>query len=50
MFKLSDEGLKLVQKELTRYESKRSAILPCLYLVQKENKGGGCREMDFEMS
>lgn len=39
MFKLSDEGLKLVQKELTRYESKRSAILPCLYLVQKENKG-----------
>ena len=38
-FKLSEEGLAFVKKELTRYETKRSAILPCLYRVQKENGG-----------
>ena len=38
-FSLSKEGLAFVQKEMTRYETKRSAILPCLYRVQKENGG-----------
>ena len=38
-FQLSEEGLAFVKKELTRYETKRSAILPCLYQVQKENGG-----------
>ena len=38
-FQLSQEGLKFVEKELKRYETKRSAILPCLYRVQKENRG-----------
>ena len=38
-FKLSEEGLAFVKKELTRYETKRSAILPCLYRVQQENGG-----------
>ncbi len=50
MFKLSPEGNKLVQKELTRYESKRSAILPCLYLAQKENGGHITPEVVSELS
>ncbi len=39
MFKLSDAGTEFVKKELTRYESRRSAILPCLYRAQDENGG-----------
>lgn len=39
MFKLSKEGLELVQRELKRYESKNSAIIPALYIAQKENGG-----------
>jgi NADH-quinone oxidoreductase subunit E len=39
MFQLSPEGLAAVKKELTRYESKDSAIIPALYVAQKENKG-----------
>lgn len=39
MFKLSNEGLEKVKKELNRYETKRSAILPALYIAQNENKG-----------
>lgn len=39
MFELSSEGQKAVKKELTRYESKDSAIIPSLYIAQKENKG-----------
>ena len=38
-FQLSEEGLAFVEKEMKRYETKRSAILPCLYRVQKENGG-----------
>ncbi len=38
-FELSKEGLAFVKKEMERYETKRSAILPCLYRVQKENGG-----------
>jgi NADH-quinone oxidoreductase subunit E len=39
MFKLSEEGLASVKKELSRYEAKESAIIPSLYVAQKENKG-----------
>lgn len=38
-FKLSPEGVAEVQKELKRYETKESAIIPALYVAQKENKG-----------
>ena len=38
-FSLSPEGTAFVKKEMTRYETKRSALLPCLYRVQKENGG-----------
>ena len=39
MFELSAEGLASVKKELVRYETKQSAIIPALYIAQKENKG-----------
>ncbi|WP_413290279.1 NADH-quinone oxidoreductase subunit NuoE [Bdellovibrio sp. HCB337] len=39
MFKLSEEGLKKVKLELARYETKESAIIPSLYVAQKENNG-----------
>jgi NADH-quinone oxidoreductase subunit E len=39
MFSLSPEGLEKVKKELTRYETKQSAIIPSLYIAQSENKG-----------
>lgn len=39
MFKLSQNAEGAVRKEMTRYETVRSAILPCLYIVQKENGG-----------
>jgi len=39
MFSLSNEGVEKVKKELARYEAKESAIIPSLYIAQKENKG-----------
>ncbi len=39
MFRLSAEGEAFVKKELTRYEDRKSAIIPSLYRVQKENGG-----------
>lgn len=39
MFELSQDGLAKVKAELARYESKESAIIPSLYVAQKENKG-----------
>lgn len=39
MFKLSEQGLAEVKNELARYEAKESAIIPILYVAQKENKG-----------
>lgn len=39
MFQLSPEGLSRVKSELARYESKDSAIIPSLFIAQKENKG-----------
>lgn len=39
MFALSPEGLEKVKAELGRYETKQSAIIPALYVAQKENQG-----------
>ena len=39
MFNLSEAGVNYVKSELTRYESKQSAIIRCLYRVQDENGG-----------
>jgi len=39
MFQLSADGNAQVKKELARYETKESAIIPALYIAQKENKG-----------
>lgn len=38
-FKLTAAGLEKVKTELQRYETKESAIIPSLYIAQKENKG-----------
>lgn len=39
MFQLSSQGLEQVKTELKRYETKESAIIPALYVAQKENSG-----------
>lgn len=39
MFELSKGGLEFVNKEMKRYETKRSAIIPCLFKIQEENGG-----------
>lgn len=39
MFTLSDEGQKFLKAEMKKYETVRSAILPALHRVQKENNG-----------
>lgn len=39
MFKLSEDATKKIKQELTRYETKESAIIPSLYVAQAENKG-----------
>ena len=39
MFQLSNDAKEKVLNELKRYESKQSAVLPALYIGQKENKG-----------
>ncbi len=45
MFQLSSEGLAEVKKELARYETKESAIIPSLFIAQKENKGWVSKEV-----
>ena len=35
-FSLSKEGLDLIQREMTRYETKLSCLIPCLYQIQRE--------------
>ena len=50
MFKLSENGLAEVKKELARYESRDSAIIPSLYVVQKENKGWVSKEAISHLS
>ncbi len=37
MFSLSNEGQEAIKKELKRYETPYSAIIPALYQVQKEH-------------
>lgn len=39
MFKLSPAGIEFVKREIHRYETKLSAVIPCLYKVQEENGG-----------
>ncbi len=50
MFQLSTEGKEKVLHELKRYESKQSAVLPALYIAQKENKGHVNAEVIKELS
>ncbi len=50
MFELSSEGREFVRKELSRYETIESAIIPALYQVQKENKGWICEEAISHLS
>ena len=35
-FTLSKEGIEVIKKEMTRYETKLSCLIPCLYQIQKE--------------
>ncbi len=50
MFQLSSEGLSAVKQELARYEAKESAIIPALYIAQKENKGWVSDEVIHHLS
>ena len=50
MFQLSPEGKQQVLSELKRYESKQSAVLPALYIGQKENNGFISPEVIQELS
>jgi NADH-quinone oxidoreductase subunit E len=49
-FKLSSDGLTYVKNELTRYESKQSAIIRSLYRAQDENQGWVSPEVISELS
>ena len=50
MFKLSQEGVEFVKKEVARYETRESAIIPALYRVQKENNNWVPNEAISELS
>lgn len=50
MFQLSSEAKQKVLAELKRYESKQSAVLPALYIGQKENNGYINAEVIKELS
>jgi NADH-quinone oxidoreductase subunit E len=50
MFQLSNEGKQKILAELKRYESRQSAVLPALYIGQKENKGHINAEVIKELS
>lgn len=50
MFQLSNEAKQKIQGELKRYESKQSAVLPALYIGQKENNGHVNAEVIKELS
>ena len=39
MFKISEETAQFIRKEINRYETKRSAIIPSLFRIQKDNGG-----------
>jgi NADH-quinone oxidoreductase subunit E len=50
MFQLSAEGREKVKKEMARYETKQSAIIPALYIAQSENHGWINDEVIHELS
>lgn len=50
MFQLSNEAKQQVFGELKRYESKQSAVLPALYIGQRENNGHINAEVIKELS
>jgi NADH-quinone oxidoreductase subunit E len=50
MFQLSAEAKQNVLNELKRYESRQSAVLPALYIGQKENGGHISAEVIKELS
>jgi NADH-quinone oxidoreductase subunit E len=50
MFQLSKEGLSKIKSELARYEDKMSAIIPALYVAQKENSGWVSDEVIHHLS
>ena len=50
MFQLSSEGLNAVKNELSRYETKESAIIPSLYIAQKENSGWVSKDVIHHLS
>jgi NADH-quinone oxidoreductase subunit E len=50
MFELSADGLKAVKTELSRYETKESAIIPSLYIAQRENKGWVSKDVIHHLS
>jgi NADH-quinone oxidoreductase subunit E len=39
MFQLSNNGKEKILQEMKRYEARESAIIPALYIAQKENMG-----------
>lgn len=50
MFTLSPEGKTAVLAELKRYEVIESAIIPALYIAQKENKGWISKDVIHHLS
>ena len=50
MFQLSPEGLNAVKQELARYETIDSAIIPSLYIAQKENNGWVSKDVIHHLS
>ncbi|RYZ82536.1 MAG: NAD(P)H-dependent oxidoreductase subunit E, partial [Proteobacteria bacterium] len=50
MFKLSENGINEIKQELSRYEVKDSAIIPSLYIAQKENNGWINTEVIYALS
>ncbi len=50
MFQLSNEGKTKVLSKMKRYETKESAIIPALYIAQKENGGWVSDEVVLHLS
>ncbi len=50
MFQLSADGKKKVLDFLSRYETRRSAVIPALYIAQEENKGWVSPEVVMHLS
>ncbi len=50
MYQISEDAKQKVLAELKRYESRQSAVLPALYIGQKDNKGFINAEVITELS